>query len=106
MVQLGVRFTDSTTASFSQKIDASRVVEINPWSGRVNGDTFQGICMADTLSGLLANVRQATGHQVWQQPVEPALETPKQLSQVAFWNRIQSFFRERDVVVSENGTSP
>src|SRR5258708_35402820 len=61
--------------------------------------------MADTLSGLLANVRQATGHQVWQQPVEPKLESPKQLSQVAFWNRIQSFLRERDVVVAENGTS-
>src|SRR5260370_6261591 len=61
--------------------------------------------MADMLGGLLANVRQATGHQVWRQPVEPMLESPKQLSQVAFWNRIQSFLREGDVVVAENGTS-
>src|SRR5260370_16838165 len=80
LVQLGVRFIDSTTASFSQKIGPSRVVEINAWSGRVNGDTFQVICVRDMLSGLLANVRQATGHQVWQQPVEPTLESPKQLS--------------------------
>jgi indolepyruvate decarboxylase len=105
LLQLGVRFIDSTTASFSQKIDPSRVVEINAWSGRVNGDTFQGICMKDTLSGLLANVRQATKNQVWQQPIAPKLESPKQLSQVAFWNRIQSFLREGDVVVAENGTS-
>jgi TPP-dependent 2-oxoacid decarboxylase len=105
LLQLGVRFVDSTTSSFSQKIDPSRVVEINAWSGRVSGDTFQGICMADMLSGVLANVRQATGRQVWQQPVEPKLESPKQLSQVAFWNRIQSFLREGDVVVAENGTS-
>jgi indolepyruvate decarboxylase len=106
LVQLGVRFFDSTTASFSQRIDPSRVVEINAWSGRVNGDTFQGICMADMLSGLLANLRQATGQKVcWQQPVEPKLESPKQLSQVAFWNRIQRFLREGDVVVAENGTS-
>src|SRR5260370_28132076 len=104
LVQLGVRFTDSTTASFSQKIEPSPVVEINAWSGRVNRATFQGICMRDMLSGLLANVRQATGHQVWQQTVEPTLESPKQLSQVAFWNRIQSFLREGDVVVAENGT--
>ena len=105
LLQLGVRFIDSTTASFSQKIDPSRVVEIDAWSGRVNGDTFQGICMADILSGLLANVRQATGHQVWQQPVEPKFESPKQLSQVAFWNRIQNFLREGDVIVAENGTA-
>src|SRR5258708_8389758 len=61
--------------------------------------------MADTLSGLRANVREAPGHKGGQQPVEPGLETPKQLSQVAFWNRIQSFLREGDVVVAENGTS-
>jgi indolepyruvate decarboxylase len=105
LLQLGVRFIDATTASFSQKIDPSRVVEINAWSGRVNGDTFQGICMADMLSRLLATVRRATGHHVPQQPVEPKSESSQQLSQQAFWNRIQSFLREGDVVVAENGTS-
>src|SRR5260370_7004552 len=100
LLQLGVRFIDSTTASFCQKIDPSRVVEINAWSGRVNGDTFQGICMADMLSGVLANVRQATGHQVWQQPVEPKLESPVQLSQVPLWNRIPPFLPHVDLVLA------
>ena len=43
LLQLGVRFIDSTTASFSQKIDPSRVVEINAWSGHRNEGVEQAV---------------------------------------------------------------
>ncbi len=105
LLQLDVRFIDSTTASFSQKIYPGSVVEINAWSGRVSGDAFQGICMADMLRGLSANVPESIGHHGRPTRAAPRLEPPIQLSQSAFWTRMQDFLHEGDVIIAENGSS-
>jgi indolepyruvate decarboxylase len=104
LIQLAVRFIDSTTASFSERIAPERSIEINAWRGRVDTDDFQGICMGDILDSLVAAVDQRPSNRP-ARPERPARPTSPHLSQAWFWPRMTDFLREGDVVIAENGTS-
>ena len=105
LLQLAVRFVDSTTGAFSEQVALERSIEINAWHGRVDKDDFQGLFMGDMLERLVAAVAQRPlrrGRRA--APVAAAALSPR-LSQAWFWERMAGFVREGDVVVAENGTS-
>ena len=105
LLELGVRFIDSTTASFSQDIAPDRSIRIGAWHGCVNGTDFLGLSLRDMLSNLTDT---STSRPRKTDPVEappPVTDRPPQMTQAWFWQRIGHFLEEGDVVVAENGTS-
>ena len=104
LIQLAVRFIDSTTGAFSERITPERSIEINLWHGRVDADDFQGVWMGDMLDALVAatDTRPPTRPA---RPEPPSQPTSAHLSQAWFWKRMADFLREDDVVIAENGTS-
>jgi len=105
LIQLGVRFIDSTTGSFTEHIDLDRCIQINSWSGRVNNHGFQGICMADVLDKLIADMDATRGAAHDVRSVKAQTSSSPELTQDWFWQRMASFVKPGDVIVAENGTS-
>jgi indolepyruvate decarboxylase len=105
LIQLGVRFIDSTTGSFTEHIDSERCIQINSWHGRVHNDDFQGICMADVLDRLIAQVDAMPAEAQPAKPAKAEVQSSSQLTQGWFWHRMASFVKAGDVIVAENGTS-
>lgn len=105
LIQLGVRFIDSTTGSFSERIPPDGV-EINAWTSRVNGDDFHGVCMPAVLEGVLACTEARETSRMMRVTNAPkALPPQSSISQDWFWNRMEHFASEGDILVAENGTS-
>ena len=108
LIQLGVRFIDSTTGSFTEHIDPETCIEINAWSGKVDHDDFQGICMSEVLDKLISNVETDPQRLRYIKPIKPVeaeMNAPAKLTQAWFWRRMASFVQVGDIIVAENGTS-
>lgn len=108
LIQLGVRFIDSTTGSFTEHIDPDSCILINSWSGRVDHDDFQGICMSDVLDKLISDVGAGRRQSHDIKPIKPAnadMNSSSKLTQAWFWQRMASFVKPGDVIIAENGTS-
>ena len=108
LIKLGVRFIDSTTGSFTEHIDPERCIQVNSWHGRAHNDDFQGICMADVLDRLIAQVEAMSAQAQAATPAKPAkieVQSFSQLTQGWFWHRMASFVKAGDVIAAENDTS-
>ncbi len=105
LIRLSVRFVDSTTAAFSETVAPKRSVEIGSWSARVDGEDFNGICMADAIAKLTEAVGPRTGAMLAKPEAAAAVEAEAQVTQAWFWSRLNAFVRPGDVLVAENGTS-
>jgi indolepyruvate decarboxylase len=105
LIQLGVRFIDSTTGSFTEHIQPERCIQINSWNGRLEEDDFRGICMADMLDRLVAAVGLKQGAPKNSQPVRVEAPPSSRLTQEWFWRRMAAFVQPGDIIVAENGTS-
>ena len=105
LIQLSVRFIDSTTGSFTEQIHPDRSIKIDAWDGHVDIDDFQGIYMGDMLDSLLAVVKpRETGRQP-PKSATPQILSSSKLSQAWFWQRMAKFVQPNDIIVAENGTS-
>lgn len=104
---VGVRFTDTITAGFTQQFAPERLIDLQPFSASVGGEHFAPLSMADALSELQP-LFEHYGQQ-WQpaiapsavQPVEPAAV----ISQQAFWQAMQAFLQPGDLILAEQGTA-
>ncbi|WHQ76444.1 indolepyruvate decarboxylase [Pantoea sp. Lij88] len=104
---VGVRFTDTITAGFTQQFNPERLIDLQPFSASVGGENFAPLSMADALSELQP-LFERYGRQ-WQpaatlsvsQPAEPAAV----ISQHAFWQAMQKFVQPGDLILAEQGTA-
>ena len=104
---VGVRFTDTITAGFTQQFAPERLIDLQPFSASVGGEHFAPLSMADALSELQP-LFEHYGQQ-WQpaiapsgvQPVEPAAV----ISQQAFWQAMLAFLQPGDLILAEQGTA-
>ncbi|MCU7366212.1 thiamine pyrophosphate-binding protein [Pantoea stewartii] len=104
---VGVRFTDTITAGFTQQFRPDRLIDVQPHSASVAGQTFAPLSMADALQTLLPLFeRYGAG---WQSagPVKPAAPVPDAtiISQSAFWQAMQSFIQPGDIILADQGTA-
>ncbi|HHQ6627070.1 TPA: alpha-keto acid decarboxylase family protein [Serratia fonticola] len=108
ILSFGVRLVDSTTGYFSQQIPEQSVVDIQPFSLKLDNLSYPAVTASELLQALLEKV-PATSLP----PLKP-LSRPQQklaqpssepLDQDYFWQRIQRFIQADDVLVVENGTS-
>lgn len=104
---VGVRFTDTITAGFTQQFAAARLIDLQPFSASVSGENFAPLSMADALSELQP-LFERYGRQ-WQPanttPVAPPAEPAAVISQHAFWQAMQAFLQPGDLILAEQGTA-
>lgn len=104
---VGVRFTDTITAGFTQQFNPERLIDLQPFSASVGGENFSPLSMVDALSELQP-LFERYGRQ-WQpaaaipaaQPEEPTAV----ISQHAFWQAMQKFLQPGDLILAEQGTA-
>uniref|UniRef100_A0A182SP22 2-hydroxyacyl-CoA lyase 2 n=1 Tax=Anopheles maculatus TaxID=74869 RepID=A0A182SP22_9DIPT len=108
VLSFGVRLVDSTTGYFSQQISPLAVVDIQPYSLRLDNTSYPAVTAADLLQALL---ELAVGTNAVAQATLPkpqhrlAIPSDAPLDQAYFWQRISHFIQSDDVLVVENGTS-
>ena len=105
LIQLSVRFVDSTTGSFTEEIHPERSIKIDAWDGHVDIDDFQGLFMGDMLDSLIDAVSRKSAPERPRRGLPPQPSSSEKLSQSWFWQRMATFLREKDTVIAENGTS-
>jgi indolepyruvate decarboxylase len=108
VVLFGVRFIDSTTGGFSQRIKRAHRIDISDWSGEIEGEDFYGISMVDVVDRLSdsQDAHWRYGGRVAAERAEsPPADRSASLRQDWFWKRMAVFLEPDDIVVAENGTS-
>lgn len=108
LLSFGVRLVDSTTGYFSQQLSAQAVVDIQPFSLKLNNISYPAVAVTELLQALLE--KEAPAAHTAQVPLpapQRRLATPDetQLDQTYFWQRMNRFIQQEDVLVVENGTS-
>ncbi|KGD76253.1 indolepyruvate decarboxylase [Pantoea vagans] len=104
---VGVRFTDTITAGFTQQFAPERLIDLQPFSASVGGEHFAPLSMADALSELQP-LFEHYGQQ-WQAAIAPSAVQPAEpaavISQQAFWQAMQAFLQPGDLILAEQGTA-
>ncbi|THB84145.1 indolepyruvate decarboxylase [Pantoea allii] len=104
---VGVRFTDTITAGFTQQFDPERLIDLQPFSASAGGENFAPLSMADALSELQP-LFERHGRQ-WQPaaaiPAAQRAEPTAVISQHAFWQAMQTFLQPGDLILAEQGTA-
>jgi len=104
---VGVRFTDTITAGFTQQFAPERLIDLQPFSASVGGEHFALLSMADALSELQP-LFEHYGQQ-WQPAIAPSAVQPAEpaavISQQAFWQAMQAFLQPGDLILAEQGTA-
>lgn len=104
---VGVRFTDTITAGFTQQFDPEKCIDLQPHSARAGSEQFAPLSMADALSELQSLFTQYG--QQWQSGDTPTVAQPEApaaiISQQAFWQAMQSFLQPGDLILAEQGTA-
>ncbi|PNK60729.1 alpha-keto acid decarboxylase family protein [Psychrobacter sp. FDAARGOS_221] len=110
LIKLGVNYTDTTTAGFTQNIDTSRVVDIHQERASVGEDTFAPIAMKDALQVLHEVL--TSGINVVSKPLKGKVSAFKQhgdddapLLQRDLWHLIAERLQENNIVFADQGTS-
>ncbi|NYS28372.1 indolepyruvate decarboxylase [Pantoea sp. WMus005] len=104
---VGVRFTDTITAGFTQQFKPEQLIDLQPFSASAGGENFAPLSMADALSELQP-LFERYGHQ-WRPaaaiPAAPPAEPTAVISQNAFWQAMQTFLQPGDLILAEQGTA-
>lgn len=107
VICVGVKFTDTITAGFSQKLSQQQTIEVQPNAVRVGERWFSGISMAQAiaiLQPLCARQAASWPEATQRPPTLPACESGK-LDQHAFWQTIQNALQPGDIILADQGTA-
>lgn len=113
LIMAGVQFTDTTTASFSQRIDPARVVELQADHAKVGEQTFAPLALGDALESLAQVVSDpevgASGTIVTAEAssenTAPEESEDAPLRQDDLWPTLAASLTEGNIVVADQGTS-
>ncbi len=105
---VGVRFTDTLTAGFTQQLPAERVIDLQPFHATVGGERFAPLSMAQALVALTPIYQRHCAH--WALAALPECEKNEQtaaavISQQAFWQAMQRFLLPGDIILADQGTA-
>ncbi|MBA0035326.1 indolepyruvate decarboxylase [Pantoea sp. BIGb0393] len=105
---VGVRFTDTLTAGFTQNLPETRVIDLQPFQATVGGEVFAPLSMEQALDALLPIYQRHCAH--WQLAAEIECEENEQIdaaviSQHAFWQAMQRFLQPGDIILADQGTA-
>jgi len=105
---VGVRFTDTLTAGFTQNLPAERVIDLQPFQATVAGEVFAPLSMQQALAALTPIYQRHCAH--WRLADAPEREESEQIagaviSQQAFWQAMQRFLQPGDIILADQGTA-
>ncbi|MBV9321136.1 MAG: alpha-keto acid decarboxylase family protein [Mycobacterium sp.] len=110
LVTAGVVFTDMVSGFFSQRIDASRVIDVGAQQSTVAGQVFAPLEMdaaLDALTGILVHrgIKSPsippTSGEIHRDPPLPS----EPLTQKVLWDRLSNALTPGNVVLADQGTS-
>lgn len=106
LVTVGVIYTDTITAGFTQQIDSAKTIDVGLYRSRIGDQTFE-LPMATALEVLHQLARKHGAG--WQRAIvaPPQLEgdCSDNLTQNSFWPLIQAFLRPGDIILADQGTA-
>ncbi|KAJ7059148.1 pyruvate decarboxylase [Mycena amicta] len=110
ILSIGCVKSDFNTGNFTYSIPAARTVEFHSDHTKVQHAVFPGIGMKELLQRLTTHLEQfsaSTRNISLPPPFRVALpqEGHETITQDWLWPRVSQFFRPKDVVVAETGTS-
>lgn len=110
LIGIGLRFTDASTALFTHKINEQSFIDIKRYDLAIGNRQFPGIIMSELLSRLETS-----------SAIEPKIDFVKKVEmqpqsivvqnkddkvyQNIFWQYIEEFIHEEDIIFGEVGTS-
>lgn len=111
LIEVGVQFTDLTSAYFSHELPpADRCIVVDGTMVTVAGETFGPIAMVDSISvigGLIDEREMALPDPPTERP--PSLPVPEstgsELTQATLWSEVAGWIAPGDLVLAEQGTS-
>jgi len=106
LLAIGVRRIDSTSGFFTDALPPD-TIHLRSYSVDVGEQNFQGVTLADVLAAVtdaLPGVNGAPPPTPDAPPRSPVSKSAT-LTQAAYWDQVQTFLREGDVLIAEDGTS-
>jgi TPP-dependent 2-oxoacid decarboxylase len=107
LLAIGVRRTDSTSGFFSDSLPPD-TIHIRGYSVDIGTENYQGVTLKDVLRTVIDKVPAAAGRKTKPaEPVKPGTSEAHtgELTQAAYWDTIQGFVSQGDVLIAEDGTS-
>jgi TPP-dependent 2-oxoacid decarboxylase len=107
LLAIGVRRIDSTSGFFTDALPAN-TIHLRSYSADVGEDNYQGVTLREVLAvatDALPAVDGAAPRTAVRRMARSSQSRSGALTQAAYWGRIQSFLREADVLIAEDGTS-
>lgn len=104
---VGVRFTDTVTAGFTQQLPVEKLIDLQPFHAVVAGKTFAPLTLSAALNALEPLFRRYGERWPVGNPVEWE-ETPGEeafISQHTFWQAMQRFLLPGDIILADQGTA-
>jgi indolepyruvate decarboxylase len=104
----GPRFTDVASCLFTHTISPDSVIDLQPFSVRLEGEFFSAVVAKELLSGLLATTHRTvelSSRPLPRPTTRTESETSGALTQAVLWRHIQKYLKQGDVIVSDTGTS-
>jgi indolepyruvate decarboxylase len=109
LLAIGYRPIEVTTDDFSASLPAN-TIHARGYSVDVGGDNYQGVTLKEVLKGVIDAVPRSTNRAPRQ--VAPAISATHahadgsaKLTQAAYWQAMQGYLCEGDVLFVDNGTS-
>lgn len=110
LIKVGVQFTDTTTAGFSQDIDDKRVVDLHYERASIGGQNFAPIALKDSLQAL--HEVMTSGIEIIPKPFCESVAKFEQqggdneaILQKDLWHIIAEHLQADNVVFADQGTS-
>lgn len=104
---VGVQFSDTITAGFTQQLTREQTIDVQPQATRIGNRWFSPLPMAQAVEILHQACKRYV--QQWPQPEVmppgPEQSADKGLDQAAFWQEVQAFLRPGDILVVDQGTA-
>src|SRR6516162_9576331 len=107
LLAIGYRPLEVTTGDFSASLPAN-TIHARGHSVDVGDDNYQAVTLKEVLNGVIDAIPRVTSRAP--RPVAPAVarahaDPSAKLTQAAYWQAMQDYLREGDVLFVDNGTS-
>lgn len=111
VLSCGALLSDFNTGSFSYSLGTKNIVEFHSDHTKVRRAIYPGTKMKEAMQALNSKVSSVIrkNYTVQEVPKLKLANTPAPsgtpLTQIWFWTRVSSWFKESDVIITETGTS-
>jgi indolepyruvate decarboxylase len=108
LLAIGYRPIEVTTGDFSSALPAN-TIHARGYAVDVGDDNYQAVTLKEVLTGVIGAVARSTSraprHVAAAVVAYPHADSSAKLTQAAYWQAMQGYLREGDVMYVDNGTA-